>query len=91
MKSRIKDVAVKDVEADEIWGFVGMKKMTKLHKENTIPRLAMPTRSWRLSANTKLILTWHLGDRDTVGASLFSFGICLTSYCFESVSFSRRS
>jgi hypothetical protein len=28
MNERIKDVPVKDVEADEIWGFVGMKKMT---------------------------------------------------------------
>ena len=37
MEKRIKAVAVKDVEADEIWGFVGMKKMTKLRKGATDP------------------------------------------------------
>ena len=37
MYQRIKGVAVKDVEADEMWGFVGMKKMTKLRKEVTNP------------------------------------------------------
>ena len=36
MSERIKGIAVKDVEADEIWAFVGMKKMTKLHKEVSI-------------------------------------------------------
>src|SRR6266850_4070031 len=39
MHKRIKGVAVKDVEADEIWAFVGMKKMTKLHKEITDPKV----------------------------------------------------
>ncbi len=29
MHDRIKGVAVRDVEADEMWGFVGMKKMTQ--------------------------------------------------------------
>src|SRR6185503_16924655 len=33
LNNKIKGIAVKDVEADEMWGFVGMKKMTKLHKE----------------------------------------------------------
>src|SRR5258706_16431522 len=33
MNEKIKAVPVKDVEADEIWGFCGMKKMTKLRKE----------------------------------------------------------
>ncbi|MGH9929634.1 MAG: IS1/IS1595 family N-terminal zinc-binding domain-containing protein [Pyrinomonadaceae bacterium] len=33
MHNRIKGIAVKDVEADEIWGFVGMKKMTRLYKK----------------------------------------------------------
>jgi hypothetical protein len=37
MNKKVKGVAVKDVEADEMWGFVGMKKMTKLHKEVTDP------------------------------------------------------
>ena len=35
MHERIKAVAVRDVEADEIWGFVKFKNRHKLHKEIT--------------------------------------------------------
>ena len=37
MNAKIKGVAVKDVEADEIWGFVEMKNRHKLHKGITDP------------------------------------------------------
>ena len=40
MNNRIKGVAVKDVEADEIWGFVGMRKITKFAKAVTDPTSA---------------------------------------------------
>jgi transposase-like protein len=39
MRERIKGVAVKDVEADEIWGFVGCKNRHKLHKGITDPNV----------------------------------------------------
>lgn len=39
MKRRINGVAVRDVEADEIWGFVGCKNRHKLHKQITDPQL----------------------------------------------------
>ncbi|MDQ3668563.1 MAG: IS1 family transposase [Acidobacteriota bacterium] len=72
MKQRIKGVAVKDVEADEIWGFVGMKKMTKLHKEVTDPQVGDAYTFVAIERNTKLILTWHLGDRDVPNTEAFT-------------------
>ncbi|MEA2205187.1 MAG: hypothetical protein QOE77_1963 [Blastocatellia bacterium] len=72
LKSKIKGVAVKDVEADEIWGFVGMKKMTKLHKENTDPQMGDAYTFVAIERNTKLILTWHLGDRDVANTEAFT-------------------
>ena len=65
MNKRIKRVAVKDVEADEIWGFVGMKKMTKLYKEVADPMVGDAYTFVGIERNTKLILAWHLGQRDT--------------------------
>jgi transposase-like protein/IS1 family transposase len=72
MNQRVKGVAVKDVEADEIWGFVGMKKMTKLHKEVTDPKVGDAYTFVGIERNTKLVLAWHLGDRDTVNTEAFT-------------------
>lgn len=72
MRDRIKGVAVKDVEADEIWAFVGMKKMTKLYKEVTDPKVGDAYTFVGIERNTKLILAWHLGDRDTPNTEAFT-------------------
>src|SRR5687768_12449988 len=39
MNRKIKGIAVKDVEADEIWGFVKFKNRHKLHNEITDPHV----------------------------------------------------
>jgi transposase-like protein/IS1 family transposase len=72
MKNRIKGVAVKDVEADEIWAFCKMKKMTKLYKEVTDPKVGDAYTFVGIERNTKLILAWHLGDRDTPNTEAFT-------------------
>lgn len=72
MKERIKGVAVKDVEADEMWGFVSMKKMTKLHKEVTTPQVGDAYTFVGIERNTKLVLAWHLGDRDVPNTEAFT-------------------
>jgi transposase-like protein/IS1 family transposase len=72
MNEKIKSVAVKDVEADEIWGFVGMKKMTKLRKDVTDPEVGDAYTFVGIERNTKLILAWHMGDRDTVNTEAFT-------------------
>lgn len=64
MESRIVNVPVKDVECDEIWGFVGMKEKTR--------QCLYPMSdegygdAWcniGFEANTKLVLSWHVGKR----------------------------
>jgi transposase-like protein/IS1 family transposase len=72
MNDRIKGVAVRDVEADEIWAFVGMKKMTKLHKEVTDPKVGDAYTFVGIERNTKLVLAWHLGDRDVPNTEAFT-------------------
>lgn len=72
MHSRVKRVAVKDVEADEIWGFVKMKKRTRLYKEITDPMVGDAYTFVGIERNTKLILAWHLGDRDAANAEAFT-------------------
>ena len=72
MNKRIKGVAVKDVEADEIWAFVGMKKMTKLYKEVTDPKVGDAYTFVGIERNTKLVLAWHLGDRDVPNTEAFT-------------------
>jgi len=72
MSERVKGVAVKDVEADEIWGFVGMKKMTKLQKEVADPNVGDAYTFVGIERNTKLVLAWYLGDRDTTNTEAFT-------------------
>jgi len=72
MKQRIKGVAVRDVEADEIWAFCKMKKMTKLYKEVTDPKVGDAYTFVGIERNSKLILAWHLGDRDTANTEAFT-------------------
>ena len=43
------NLQVRDVEADEIWGFVGMKEKAKGNLYKTLPRLVTLTLLWRWS------------------------------------------
>jgi transposase-like protein/IS1 family transposase len=63
MAKRIKGIAVKDVEADEIWGFVQCKNRHKLNKGITDPHRGDAYTFVGIERNTKLILAWHLGER----------------------------
>src|SRR5687767_2727374 len=65
---RLKGVPVVDVQADEIWSFVGMKEKTR--------KVAQPDETYLgdaycyvgIERHSKLILAWHLGKRDEEGA-----------------------
>jgi len=72
MRRKIKGVAVKDVEADEIWGFVGCKNRHKLYKGITDPHVGDAYTWVAIERNTKLVLTWHLGERDMVACETFT-------------------
>lgn len=57
---RIKDVPVKDVQCDEIWGFVGCKEKNKI---DSPPTSGDAYCFVAIERQNKLILSWHLGRR----------------------------
>jgi transposase-like protein/IS1 family transposase len=67
LESRIKDIPVKDVEADELWCFVAMKEKTKNKKQwddYELERSLGDAYTFvGFERNTKLVLAWHLGRR----------------------------
>ncbi|MDT5124168.1 MAG: hypothetical protein QOC96_3650, partial [Acidobacteriota bacterium] len=71
LDERIKGVEVKDVQADEIWGFVWCKQKTKNSKGygeecgDIYCFVAM-------ERNSKLVLAWHLGQRTTEDTEAFT-------------------
>lgn len=59
----IEGVEAQDVEADEIWSFVGLKEKRRIDRQ----RSEELGDSWcwiAIEANTKLVLAHHVGDRD---------------------------
>lgn len=72
MNAKIKDVPVKDVEADEIWSFVKMKRNTRGRKGIDDPMVGDTFAFVGIERNTKLVLAWHLGDRDAINTEAFT-------------------
>src|SRR5437588_1994246 len=68
----IKGIAVKDVEADELWQFVQCKNRHKLYKGITDPKVGDAYTWVGIERNTKLVLAWHLGERDMVACEAFT-------------------
>jgi transposase-like protein/IS1 family transposase len=54
---------VRDVECDEMWGFVGMKERTKSRQLRETHLLGDAYTYVAIERNSKLILAWHLGKR----------------------------
>jgi len=66
LEERISQVPVKDVECDEIWGWVGCKEKNNVEGD---PQRGDAYCFVALERNSKLVITWHLGrrtGRDTV-------------------------
>jgi transposase-like protein/IS1 family transposase len=60
----VKDVAVQDVQADEVWGYVHCKEGTKKRKGITNLEAGDAYCFIGLERHTKLVLAWHLGRRN---------------------------
>ena len=60
----VKGTAVKDVQADEIWGYVRCKEGTKTRKNIQDPEAGDAYCFIGLERHSKLVLAWHLGRRD---------------------------
>jgi IS1 family transposase len=69
MEGRIHGLRVKEVQCDEMWGYVGMKEKTKTRKGRDEVTLGDAYTFVAIERNSKLVLAWHLGrrtERDTV-------------------------
>jgi IS1 family transposase len=71
MMTKFNNLPVNDVQVDEIWGFVGMKERTRV--KNKIDDLGVGDAYCyvAIERDTKVILAWHLGKRDTNDTRLF--------------------
>jgi len=64
LADKIVNLKVRDVEADEIWGYVGMKERAKANLYNAADTLGDAYTYVAMERNSKLILAWHLGKRN---------------------------
>jgi transposase-like protein/IS1 family transposase len=71
MISKIVNLPVKDVQADEIWGFVQKKESHKQEHEKNIAGIGDAYCFIGIERHSKLILAWHLGRRDQVSTDAF--------------------
>jgi IS1 family transposase/transposase-like protein len=71
LSALVSGVEVKDVQADEIWGFVRMKERTKTGKGIADPRVGDAYTFVAIERTSKVVLAHHLGRRTTADASLF--------------------
>jgi transposase-like protein/IS1 family transposase len=63
LADRIANVAVSEVEVDEVWSFVGMKEKTKIIQKREDHELGDAYAYIGLERNTKLIITFLIGKR----------------------------
>jgi transposase-like protein/IS1 family transposase len=61
----VKGVAVEDVQADEVWGYVRCKEGTKTRKNIQDSEAGDAYCFIGLERHTKLVLAWHLGRRNS--------------------------
>jgi IS1 family transposase len=72
MNRIVSRVPVADVQADELWCFVGMKEKTKKRKKLDNPELGDAYTFVGLERESKLALAFHMGRRTIEDASIFS-------------------
>ncbi|HEV3074849.1 MAG TPA: IS1 family transposase [Thermoanaerobaculia bacterium] len=65
LSETVKNVAVEDVQADEVWGYVRCKEGTKTRKNIQDLEAGDAYCFIGLERHTKLVLAWHLGRRNT--------------------------
>lgn len=67
----VKNVKVADVQADEIWAYVGMKQKTANKQGKDDAELGNAYTFTAIESNSKLIVAWHLGKRSEQDALIF--------------------
>jgi transposase-like protein/IS1 family transposase len=71
MRSKLCNLVVRDVEVDEIWGFVQKKEGHKLPDEKDKQGIGDAYCFVALESNTKLVMAYHLGRRDIPSTDAF--------------------
>jgi transposase-like protein/IS1 family transposase len=61
----VKGIAVQDVQADEVWGYVHCKEGTKTRKKIEDPEAGDAYCFIGMERHSKLVLAWHLGRRNS--------------------------
>lgn len=70
-EEKIKGIHVKDVQADEIWGFVQMKDKTRKAQDKSEEGLGDAYTWVAMERDSKLVIAWHLGKRAQKDAEIF--------------------
>ena len=68
MDERIRNLEVDEVQADEIWGYVGCKERRRPSNREDLGDAYTYV---GMERHTKLILAWHLGKRGAVDTNIF--------------------
>jgi IS1 family transposase/transposase-like protein len=68
----VRGVEVKDLQADELWCFVGMKEKTKTRKKITDPEIGDAYTFLAVERGSKLLLAHHVGRRTAEDAGRFA-------------------
>lgn len=63
MADHISGLRVKEVQCDELWGYVGMKEKTKVRQGKEETTVGDAWTFVAIERYTKLVLAWHLGRR----------------------------
>jgi len=64
LETRCRALPVKDVECDEVWGYVFCKEKTRERSYSTQDYIGDAYCFIGIEKNTKMILAWHLGRRE---------------------------
>ena len=72
MEEKLRNVRVSDIQADEIWCYVGMKEKTKKRKGKDGDTLGDAYTFVAFERQSKLIVAWHLGRRTERDTLLFT-------------------
>lgn len=72
MADAIRDVPVKDVECDEVWGYIARKERTKRRQRINDPQQGDAYAWIAAERHSKLVLCWHLGRRTKLAADAFA-------------------
>ncbi len=72
LSDKLKGLSVRNVEADEVWAFIKMKNRTKHAKGIESEELGSCYTFVAIESETKLVLAWHLGHRDSINTLEFT-------------------